>query len=58
MTARKRATKPTGQPTGRPPKPDGERLVTTTIRVTEQQRAKLRRIGAQRVRNWIDRAKD
>ena len=51
-------TAPKKRPAHHPRLPPGEALVVVTLRVTEEQRAKLRRIGAQRVRNWIDRAKE
>ena len=57
MTTRKRATNPK-RPAHRPKLPEGEALVVATVRVTVAQKAKLRRLGPQRVRDWIDRAKE
>ncbi len=51
-------TPPTGRPPGRPPLPPGERMVTVTVRVTQEQKDKLARIGVQRLRDWLDRAKE
>lgn len=42
---------------GRPPKPPEEKMQTFSIRLTLEQIAKLRAIGADRLRAWIDRAK-
>ena len=40
---------------GRPPKPTDERLIGVSIRMTEAQRAKLRRAGgSDAVRAWLD----
>ena len=43
---------------GRPALPPGEKLVVVPVRLTEAQKAKLQRIGVQRLRDWLDRAKD
>ena len=58
MTTKRRKPPAPPRPAHRPPLPDGERLVVATVRVTVEQKAKLRRLGAQRVRQWIDRAKE
>ena len=52
-TAEKAAKKP-----GRPALPPGERMVVVPIRLTPEQKAKLQRIGPQRLRDWLDRVKD
>lgn len=44
--------------TGRPALPPGERMVVVPIRLTPEQKAKLQRIGPQRLRDWLDRVKD
>ena len=43
---------------GRPALPPGEKLVVVPVRLTEAQKAKLQRIGAQRLRDWLDKAKE
>lgn len=43
--------------TGRPALPPCERLVVVPVRLTEAQKAKLQRIGVQRLRDWLDRVK-
>ena len=43
--------------TGRPALPPGEKLVVVPVRLTEAQKAKLQRIGVQRLRDWLDRVK-
>ena len=43
---------------GRPALPPGEKLVVVPVRLTEAQRAKLQRIGVQRLRDWLDRTKE
>lgn len=43
---------------GRPALPPGEKLVVMPVRLTEAQKAKLQRIGVQRLREWLDRAKE
>ena len=43
------------RPVGRPPKPADERLIGVSIRMTDAQRAKLRRAGgSDAVRAWLD----
>lgn len=44
--------------TGRPALPPAEKLVVVPVRLTPAQRDKLKRIGAQRLREWLDRAKE
>ena len=43
---------------GRPALPPGEKLVVVPVRLTEAQKAKLQRIGVQRLRDWLDRTKE
>ncbi len=43
---------------GRPALPPGEKLVVVPVRLTEVQKAKLQRIGVQRLREWLDRVRD
>lgn len=43
---------------GRPALPPGQRLVVVPVRLTPEQRDKLRRIGVQRLRDWLDRARE
>jgi len=43
---------------GRPALPPGEKLVVVPVRLTEAQKAKLQRIGPQRLRDWLDRVKE
>jgi hypothetical protein len=43
---------------GRPSLPPGEKLVVVPVRLTESQKAKLQRIGVQRLRDWLDRARE
>ena len=43
---------------GRPALPPGEKLVVVPVRLTEAQKAKLQRIGAQRLRDWLNRTKE
>ena len=44
--------------TGRPALPPDEKLVTVSIRLSTAQRDKLKRIGAKRLRDWLDRVKE
>lgn len=46
-----------GKP-GRPALPPGEKLVVVPVRLTEAQKAKLQRIGVQRLRDWLNKAKE
>ena len=43
---------------GRPALPPGEKLVVVPVRLTEAQKAKLQRIGVQRLRDWLDRVRE
>lgn len=43
---------------GRPALPPGKKLVVVPVRLTETQKAKLQRIGVQRLRDWLDRTKE
>ena len=43
---------------GRPAMPPGERMVVVPVRLNEAQKAKLQRIGVQRLRDWLDRVKE
>ena len=43
---------------GRPALPPGEKLVVVPVRLTEAQKAKLQRIGAHRLREWLDRVRE
>ena len=43
---------------GRPALPPGEKLVVVPVRLTEAQKAKLQRIGVQRLRDCLDRCKE
>jgi hypothetical protein len=43
---------------GRPALPPDQRLVVVPVRLTEDQKAKLQRIGVQRLRDWLERAKE
>ena len=38
---------------GRPALPPGEKLVVVPVRLTPAQRDKLKRIGVQRLREWL-----
>lgn len=43
---------------GRPALPPSEKLVVVPVRLTAAQKAKLQRIGVQRLRDWLDRTKE
>ncbi len=43
---------------GRPALPPAEKLVVVPVRLTPEQKAKLQRIGVQRLRDWLDRARE
>lgn len=43
---------------GRPALPPEQKLVVVPVRLTEAQKAKLQRIGVQRMRDWLDRARE
>ena len=44
--------------TGRPAKVPGEKLNPVPVRLNDAQKAKLTRIGHQRLRDWLDRVKE
>ena len=44
--------------TGRPALPPGKKLKPVPVRLNDAQKAKLARIGHQRLRDWIDRVKE
>jgi hypothetical protein len=44
--------------TGRPALPPEEKLRPVPVRLNDAQKAKLQRIGHQRLRDWIDRVKE
>lgn len=46
--------------TGRPAKAPGEKKVVVPVRMTEDQKAKYRRMtdGPRRLREWVDKAKE
>lgn len=44
--------------TGRPAKAPGEKMIPVPVRLTPAQRDKLQRIGVQRLRDWLDRARE
>jgi hypothetical protein len=44
--------------TGRPALPPAEKLVPVPVRLTPAQRDKLKRIGPQRLRDWLDRVRE
>ena len=43
---------------GRPALPPGEKMVVVPVRLTQAQKAKLQRIGVQRLREWLDRVRE
>ena len=43
---------------GRQALPPGEKLVVVPVRLTEAQKAKLQRIGVQRLCEWLDRVRE
>lgn len=43
---------------GRPALPPESRLVVVPVRLSLTQKAKLQRIGVQRLRDWLDRVKE
>jgi hypothetical protein len=49
---------PEPKKTGRPAKAPGEKMIPVPVRLTPGQRDKLQRIGVQRLREWLDRAKE
>ena len=44
--------------TGRPALPPGQKLIPVPVRLSPAQRDKLQRIGAQRLRDWLDRVRE
>lgn len=44
--------------TGRPAKAPEDKLTPVPVRLTPAQRAKLQRIGPQRLRDWLGRVKE
>ena len=44
--------------TGRHAKAPDEKLVVVPVRLSPSQKAKLQRIGVQRLRDWLDRVKE
>lgn len=42
---------------GRPALPLADKLLVVPVRLTPAQKEKLQRIGVQRLRDWLDRAK-
>jgi hypothetical protein len=44
--------------TGRPTLPPDQKLVVVPVRLSLTQKAKLQRIGVQRLRDWLDRVKE
>ena len=44
--------------TGRPALPPAEKMVVVPVRLTPEQKAKLQRLGPQRLRDWLDRVKE
>ena len=44
--------------TGRPEKAPEDKLEPVTVRLNAAQKAKLTRIGHQRLRDWLDRVKE
>lgn len=44
--------------TGRPEKAPEEKLKPVPVRLTDAQKAKLQRIGPQRLRDWLDRVEE
>jgi len=44
--------------TGRPAKATEDKLKPTSVRLNDAQKAKLTRIGHQRLRDWLDRVKE
>lgn len=43
---------------GRPALPPAEKMVVVPVRLTPEQRDKLKRIGVQRLREWLDRVRE
>jgi len=49
---------PAAKRPGRPALPPSEKLVVVPVRLTPEQRDKLKRIGVQRLREWLDRVRE
>ena len=49
---------PSNRKPGRPALPLDEKLVVVPVRLTVEQKANLRRIGVQRLREWLDRVRE
>ena len=49
---------PSNRKPGRPALPLDEKLVVVPVRLTVEQKAKLRDIGVQRLREWLDRVRE
>jgi hypothetical protein len=43
---------------GRPALPPDKRLAVVPVRLTAKQKAKLQRLGAKRLREWLDRVRE
>ena len=43
---------------GRPALPPDKKLAVVPVRLTAEQKAKLQRIGAKRLREWLDRVRE
>ena len=43
---------------GRPALPPEKKLAVVPVRLTKKQKAKLQRIGAKRLREWLDRVRE
>lgn len=43
---------------GRPALPPGKKMLVVPVRMTRGQKEKLQRIGAQRLRDWLNRVKE
>lgn len=43
---------------GRPALPPEKKLAVVPVRLTAEQKAKLQRIGAKRLREWLDRVRE
>lgn len=51
-------TKAEPKKTGRPALPQADKLKPVPVRLNDAQKAKLTRIGHQRLRDWLDRVKE
>ncbi|MDH4051599.1 MAG: hypothetical protein OEU93_08470 [Rubrivivax sp.] len=43
---------------GRPALPPGDKMLVVPVRLTPLQRDKLKRLGVQRLRDWLDRVRE